>query len=121
MDFPEFDGKSDEYADFNNKIGFIVENIQQNNKWLKDVEENWPHRQTLEWFAVSPELDICLSNTSQSGETVSTAIRTALVLLDALHHLCKALLLRTPPVQYDLHQISAVLKNTNWQIQYLLD
>jgi len=40
VDFPEFNGESNKYADFNNKIGFVVENIQQDNKRLKDIEEN---------------------------------------------------------------------------------
>jgi len=60
VDFPELDGKTNKNADFNNKIGFIVENIEQHNKRLKDVEENRSYRQTLQWLAVSPELDICL-------------------------------------------------------------
>jgi len=32
VDFPQFNGKSNKYADFNNKIGFVVENVQQDNK-----------------------------------------------------------------------------------------
>ena len=63
MDFPEFNGKSNKYADFNNKIGFIVENIEQDDKWLKDVEENRAHWQTLKRLAVSPKLYICLPHT----------------------------------------------------------
>jgi len=40
VDFPEFNGKSNKYADFDNKIGFIVENVKQDDKRLKDVEED---------------------------------------------------------------------------------
>jgi len=40
VDFPKFNGKSNEYADFDNKIGFIVENVEQDDKRLKDVEED---------------------------------------------------------------------------------
>jgi len=63
MDFPELNGKSNKYADFNNEIRFIVENIQQDDKWLKDVEEHRAYWQTLERLAVSPKLYICLPHT----------------------------------------------------------
>lgn len=69
VDFPEFNDKSNKYADFNNKIGFIVENVQQYDQWLKDIEENWAYWQTLEWLAVSPELNICLSHADNSKAT----------------------------------------------------
>lgn len=75
MDFPQFDGKSYKYADFDNKIGFIVENVQQDNKRLKDIEENWSHWQTLQWLAVSPKLDIC---STQSSDLVMQADSIAL-------------------------------------------
>jgi len=75
VDFPQFNGKSNKYADFNNKIGFVVENVQQDNKWLKDIEENRSHWQALEWLAVSPELNIC---STQTADMVMQAISTAL-------------------------------------------
>lgn len=91
MDFPEFDGKSNEYADFDDKIGFIVENVEQDDEWLKDVEENRSYRQTLKWFAVSPELDVCLSHANNAGDLVSKLVRTAQMLSDTLYHLRKVL------------------------------
>jgi len=69
VDFPEFNSKSNEDADFDNKISFIVENVQQDDQWLKDIEENWTHWQTLERLAVSPELNICLSH-ANNGKVI---------------------------------------------------
>jgi len=40
VDFPELNCKSNKYADFNDKVGFVVENVQQDDKRLKDIEEN---------------------------------------------------------------------------------
>jgi len=92
VDFPQLNGKSNEYADFDDKIGFIVENVEQDDEWLKDVEENRSHGQTLKWFAVSPELDICLSHANNNaGDLISELITMAQMLSDTLYLQCKVL------------------------------
>jgi hypothetical protein len=40
MNLPYLYTESNEYADFNNEIGFIVHNIEKYNEGLKNVEED---------------------------------------------------------------------------------
>lgn len=43
MNLPELNSKSNEDTDFDDKVGLIVKNIEQNDERLKDVEEYRPN------------------------------------------------------------------------------
>ncbi len=39
-------------------IGLVVEDVEEDNEQLEDVEEHGANRETLQWLAVTPELNI---------------------------------------------------------------
>ena len=48
VDFPELNAEANKDGDFHDGVGFIVDDIQQNDQRLEDVEEHRPHRQPLQ-------------------------------------------------------------------------
>lgn len=56
---PEIDEQADEYADLDDKVGLIVQDIEQHYQRLEHPEYDGAHRQPLERLTAVPELDIC--------------------------------------------------------------
>ena len=58
MDLPNLNTKADKDANFDDSVGFIVTDVEQDNQRLDHVEEDRAHRQTLQRLAALPELNI---------------------------------------------------------------
>lgn len=56
---PEIDEQADEYADLDDKVGLVVQDIEQHYQRLEHPEYDGAHRQPLERLTAVPELDIC--------------------------------------------------------------
>ena len=59
MNLPYFDTKANEATDANQCVCFVIKHIEQNNQWLKHIEENGTNGKSLQRFSLTPELNIC--------------------------------------------------------------
>ena len=55
---PDFDEEPDEDADTDDKVGLVIEDVEQHDEGLEDTEEDSAHREALEGLTVTPELDV---------------------------------------------------------------
>ena len=61
-DLPQLDEESDCATDLDYSVGLVVQNIQHDDERREDVEEDRPHRQTLQGLPGPPELDVVLES-----------------------------------------------------------
>lgn len=66
---PEIDEQADEYADLDDEIGLVVQDIEQHYQRLEHPEYDGAHRQALERLAAVPELDICRESEMRDTRT----------------------------------------------------
>lgn len=76
---PEVDEQADEYADLDDKVGFVVQDIQQHYQRLEHPEYDGAHRQPLQRLTAVPELDICRESemrdtTTHKSQSITTHI-----------------------------------------------
>jgi len=58
-DLPEIDEEPDEDADLHHEVGFVVQDVEEDNEGLEDAEEDGADREPLQRLPAVPELDVC--------------------------------------------------------------
>lgn len=59
VDLPDFDAETNRATYPDDGVGFVVEDVEENDEGLENVEEDRPDGETFERFTVVPEFDIC--------------------------------------------------------------